>query len=194
MIGLSRDLPENHSFIATIQKMFSKLAPIFGKGRLFKWLFNVSPMYRSTGGRIVAVSDDFKYVKIKLPLNYQTKNYVGTLYGGHMYSCVDGIYMVQLINILSKDYVVWDKAATIRFRRPGNQTLFAEFVISDELLAQIEEDINELKEKDFTLTVNLVDKEGKVYAEIEKIIYIANKAYYKAKRKKRQTDASLDGR
>ena len=150
---------------------------------MLKFFFNISPMYRRTGGRLIKVSSDLKYVKIKLPLNYKTRNYVGTLYGGQMYSCVDGIYMVQLINILGKEYVIWDKSASIKFRKPGNKTLFAEFILSDDFLEQIQYEVNELKEKDYILKVNLVDKTGVVYAEVEKIIYIALKSYYKEKRK-----------
>lgn len=160
------------------------LIKLLGKGFAFKLLFNISPMYRRTGGRLIEVSDDLKFVKIKLPLTYKTRNYMGTLYGGHMYSCVDGIYMVQLINILSKNYVVWDKSASIRFRRPGNQTLFAEFKITDKLLAEIKNGIREHQEKDFHLSVHLSDKEGNVYAEIEKVIYIANKEHYQSKKRK----------
>jgi len=170
-----------------MRKLFFKIADKVGRGRMFKLLFNISPMYRRTGGCIIQVTQDLKYVKIKLPLNYKTRNYVGTLYGGHMYSCVDGIYMVQLINILSDDYVVWDKAATIRFRRPGNQTLFAEFKITDEFLATVKEEIKMEQEKDYILNVDLVDKTGKVYAEVEKVIYIADKAFYKAKQKARKS-------
>jgi len=166
-------------------KLFSKISKIIGKGRLFKFLFNISPMYRSTGGRLMKVSDDLKYVKLKLPLNYRTRNYVGTLYGGHMYSCLDGIYMVQLINILGKGYVIWDKSATIRFRKPGDKTLFAEFNLTNEFLKQIKAEIKELNEKDYTLTVSLVDNTGVVYAEVEKIIYIASKNFYKGKKLKR---------
>lgn len=162
-----------------------RLGKIIGNGRLLKIIFNISPMYRRTGGRLVEVSNDLQYVKIKLPLNYKTKNYVGTLYGGHMYSSVDGIYMVQLINILGQEYVVWDKSATIKFKRPGNKTLYAEFKISDEFIAQIKKEINELREKDYSLHVQLRDKEGVVYAEIEKVIYIAAKEFYKEKRKKK---------
>ncbi|MCB0707337.1 MAG: DUF4442 domain-containing protein [Saprospiraceae bacterium] len=142
-------------------------------------------MYRRTGGRLLEVSDDFRLVKIKLPLNYKTRNYVGTIYGGHMYSCADGIYMVQLINILGKNYVVWDKSATIRFKRPGDKTLYAEFLITDELLQKIEDDIKQHHEKDFHLFVNLTDKAGNIYAEIEKVIYIASKEFYQNKKKKR---------
>lgn len=169
-----------------MQSIINFLQKILGKGRAFKFLFNISPMYRSTGGRLLEVSDNLQYVKIKLSLNYKTKNYVGTLYGGHMYSCVDGIYMVQLINILGSDYVVWDKAATIRFRRPGNQTLFAEFKLSDAFIEKIKTEIAEDKEKDYTLQVDLRDSEGRIYVEIEKVIYISSKEHYLQKRNRKK--------
>jgi hypothetical protein len=166
-----------------VEKLVVIGASLFGAGRIFKIFFNLSPMYRRTGGRLVNVSDDLKYVKIKLPLNYRTRNYVGTLYGGHMYSCVDGIYMVQLIRILGKEYVVWDKSATIKFKRPGDRTLYAEFIISDDLLEQIKSEISELNEKDYHLMVDLTDADGNVYANVEKVIYIADKKFYLAKKK-----------
>jgi len=166
-----------------VEKLVSIGASILGTGRMFKMLFNLSPMYRRSGGRLVKVTDDLKYVKIKLPLNYKTRNYVGTLYGGHMYSCVDGIYMIQLVRILGKDYVVWDKSATIKFKRPGDKTLYAEFVISESLLEQIKCEITELNEKDYHLMVDLKDAEGNVYANIEKVIYIADKNFYREKKK-----------
>lgn len=156
-----------------------------GMGKALKFFFNISPMYRRTGGRIVTASENLDYVKIKLKLNYKTRNYVGTMYGGHMYSCVDGIYMVQLINLLGKSYVVWDKAATIKFKRPGTSTLFAEFSISEGLLDTIKADVEEQDEIDLRLDVNLVDVHGKVYAEVEKIIYIAKKSFFKEKQKRK---------
>lgn len=167
-----------------MEKLFNILSSVLDRGQVFKLLFNISPMYRSTGGRLVRVSNDLMHIKIKLPLTYKTKNYVGTLYGGHMYSAVDGIYMVQLMNILGKAYVIWDKAATIRFRKPGNQTLFAEFTITAELLQEIKREIKNQQEKDFILKVNLVDSSGIVYAEIEKVIYIADRNYYRNKKGK----------
>lgn len=166
-----------------MEKLLHRLGDVFGKGRIFKLMFNLFPGFRRTGARMLEASDDFHYAKIKLPLNYKTRNYVGTIYGGSMYSCVDGIYMVQLINILGKDFVVWDKSASIRFRRPGNRTLYAEFLITKEFISQIKAEIEEQKEKDYILKVDLVDSEGKVCAEVEKVLYIATKAHYKEKRK-----------
>ena len=155
---------------------------LFGKGRLFRLLFNLSPMYKNTGGKLIKVSDDLHYIKIQLLFNYKTRNYVGTIYGGHMYSSVDGIYVIQLIHILGDNYIVWDKSAKIKFKRPANKTLFADFNISDELIEQIKNDIEKDKKKDYNLFVNLTDKNGNIYAQVEKVIYIASKEYYKSKK------------
>jgi len=169
-----------------MELIINKISQIIGKGRMFKFLFNISPMYRRTGGRLVEVSDNLHFVKVKLPLNYKTRNYVGTMYGGHMYSCVDGIYMVQLINILGKKYVIWDKSASIKFKRPGDKTLFAEFSLTDQFLNQIAEEIDRNKEMDFHLRVNLADRQGNIYAEIEKVIYIASRDFYRQKKRSKQ--------
>ena len=155
---------------------------LFGKGRLFRLLFNLSPMYKNTGGKLIKVSDDLHYIKIQLLFNYKTRNYVGTIYGGHMYSSVDGIYVIQLIHILGDNYIVWDKSAKIKFKRPANKTLFADFKISDELIEQIKNDIEKDKKKDYNLFVNLTDENGNIYAQVEKVIYIASKEYYKSKK------------
>ena len=161
---------------------------LFGKGRLFRLLFNLSPMYKNTGGKLIKVSDDLHYIKIQLLFNYKTRNYVGTIYGGHMYSSVDGIYVIQLMHILGDNYIVWDKSAKIKFKRPANKTLFADFKISDELIEQIKNDIVKDKEKDYNLFVNLTDANGNIYAQVEKVIYIASKEYYKSKKQNRGWD------
>lgn len=167
------------------KKLIDVLSRLIGKGRVFKFLFNISPMYRGTGAKIVHVNTDLQFVRIKLRLNFRTRNYVGTIYGGHLYSSVDGVYMVQLIQILGKEYVVWDKAATIKFKRPANKHVFADFSLPDELLSHIKAEVAQKKERDFQFSVTLKDKEGTVYSEVEKTIYIAEKSFYRAKKAKR---------
>lgn len=157
-----------------------------GTGRAFKFFFNISPMYRRSGGRIVEASENLEYIKIKIRLNYKTRNYVGTMYGGHMYSCLDGIYMVQLLNLLGKSYVVWDKMATIKFKRPGTSTLFAEFNVSKELIEKIKANVAAQNEIDIKLDVHLVDSNGNICAEVEKIIYISSKDFFKEKQKQKR--------
>lgn len=97
--------------------------------------------------------------------------------------------MIQLIELLGKSYVVWDKSASIRFLRPGNKTLYARFLITDELLEQIKADVAEKQEIDLTLEVDFTDLSEKVYAQVTKVLYIADKSFYKEKKAKREKDS-----
>ena len=99
--------------------------------RLTRAAFNFFPAYRGTGARITYIAADWREIRIRLPLTLRTRNYVGTIFGGSMYGAVDPIYMVMLIQTLGPGYVVWDKAASIRFRRPGRATLHARFTLDD---------------------------------------------------------------
>ena len=95
--------------------------------RVSRWGFNWFPAYRSTGARIEYIAADWREVRVRLPLTWRTRNYVGTMFGGSMYAALDPIYMVMLIKLLGSEYEVWDKAASILFRRPGRCTLRATF-------------------------------------------------------------------
>lgn len=141
----------------------------------YKHLFNFFPAYRGTGGRVVAISHDFKQVKVKLPLNWRTRNYVKTIYGGSIYGAVDPMYMLMLIKILGKDYIVWDKAATIHFIKPGRSTLYASFMISDKEIDTIKTLLKTERAIDRSYSVDLIDNEGVVHACVEKIIYLRKK-------------------
>lgn len=103
--------------------------------RLWRWVFNWFPAYRGTGARITSIAADWTEVRLRIRLSWRTRNYVGTIFGGSMYGAVDPIYMVMLIRRLGPRYVVWDKAATIRFKKPGRETLFATFRLEPDHLA-----------------------------------------------------------
>lgn len=142
-------------------------------------------MYRRTTAKIIEVSDDLHFVKIKIPLNWKNRNYVGTIFGGSMLSATDPIYMIQLINILGEDYVVWDKAATIKYRRPAKEAVFCEFIFSKQDIANIKRDVLQKGEIDIIKTPNIVTKSGTVIAELSKTIYVADKGFYREKRKQK---------
>ncbi len=111
----------------------------------------------------------------KIPLNWRTKNYVGTIYGGSLYAGIDPIYMLMLIKTLGQDYLVWDKAATIRFKRPGKETLFADFLLTEAELDEIKAILETEKSVDRVYQVELKDKSGNLHCLIEKTLYIAKK-------------------
>lgn len=143
--------------------------------KLDRLKFNFFPAYRGTGARVVFISDDYREIKIKIPLSWRTRNYVGTIYGGSMYAGIDPIYMLMLMKNLGKNYIVWNKAATIRFKRPGKETLFADFKLTANELSEIREILKTNESVDRIYNVELKDKKGKIYCLIEKTLYIANK-------------------
>jgi uncharacterized protein YxjI len=80
--------------------------------------------------------------------------------------------MLMLIRRLGSDFVVWDKAATIQFKKPGRETLRARFVIDDQELMAIRSVLESQRSIDRTYVVELVDGSGTVCATVEKVIYI----------------------
>ncbi|MBI2957010.1 MAG: DUF4442 domain-containing protein [Acidobacteria bacterium] len=145
------------------------------KSKLLRWRFNLFPAYRGTGARITYIAEDWREVRVKLPLNWRTRNYVGTIFGGSLYGAVDPMYMVMLIRNLGPDYVVWDKAARIEFRKPGRGTLEARFVLTEEELGAIRAELEQKRSVDRVYHVELTDAGGVVCAAVEKTIYIARK-------------------
>lgn len=142
------------------------------RSRLMRWGFNLFPAYCATGARITYVAGDFREVRVRLPLSWQTRNYVGTIFGGSMYAAVDPVYMIMLIKNLGRDYVVWDKAACISFKKPGRTTLYARFVIDGSELDAIRKELEHARSVDRTYSVDLADEQGVVHASVEKVIYV----------------------
>jgi acyl-coenzyme A thioesterase PaaI-like protein len=156
--------------------------PSAGLARL---LMNLAPCIRASGVRVISLSDDFKHLRVRLKLSWLTRNLVGTIYGGSLYSSIDPFYMLMLMRILGRDYVVWDKSATIRFKRPARTTLFADFLIESETLANLRDQVARDGESTFTWTVALKDTAGTVYADCDKVLYVARKDFYQEKLKRR---------
>jgi acyl-coenzyme A thioesterase PaaI-like protein len=145
------------------------------KSRVFRWRFNLFPAYRRSGGRVTYASADYHEMRVAIPLNWKTRNYYGTIYGGTLYSAIDPIYMLMLIAILGPEYLVWDKAAKIRFRRPGKTTLFAHFKLPGSEIEEIKRLAETARSIDRIYNLELKDAEGVVHAEIEKTLYISKK-------------------
>ncbi len=149
--------------------------PESSESRRMRWKFNLFPAYRGSGARVTYISADFREVRIRLPLTWRSRNAVGTIFGGSMYAAVDPMYMIMLMKCLGSEYVVWDKAATIRFRKPGRTTLHARFLLDDAELDAIRSATSTGEPVDRTYNVDLTDAEGVVHANVEKIIYVRRK-------------------
>ncbi|NQX82517.1 MAG: DUF4442 domain-containing protein [Flavobacteriaceae bacterium] len=168
--------------------MYSKILPILekfiSKKILYKYGFNYSPMYRRTTARIYYITEDLMNIKVKIPLTYKNMNYVGSIFGGSMSSATDPVYMIQLMDILGKNYVVWDKEVTINFKAPARETAYVDFLFTDKEIEDIKKEVSENDKMYLVKKLNITNKDGSVvFAELTKTVYIADKAYYKEKLK-----------
>jgi hypothetical protein len=84
--------------------------------------------------------------------------------------------MIMLIQTLGPEYVVWDKSASIRFRKPGRSSLFARFLLPESETDEIRRLLQTTPSIDRQFRVELKDAEGVVHAEVEKTIYIRRRS------------------
>ena len=143
---------------------------------------NFWPCIWCTGGWITFVSGDFKELHVRLRLGIRTRNRVGTVYGGSIYSSVDPYFMLMFMQILGKDFVVWDKGASVKFIRPITGEVKCRFLITDELVETVRAEISANGQYVFELPLQYEDADGKVYATFTKTVYTASKEHYKKKK------------
>jgi hypothetical protein len=84
----------------------------------------------------------------------------------------DAFYMLMLMANLGSGYIVWDKAANIRYRKPGKGTVRAEFRLFDAQLDDIREKLKTLPRYEPVFSVEVKDLQGTVIAEVEKLLYV----------------------
>lgn len=129
------------------------------------------PCLRGTGAWITYIAADYREVRIELPFNWRTRNYVGTMFGGSIYAATDGVYMIMLMKNLGPEYIIWDKAASLRFLKPARTRLSARFALSQGDL----DDIRTLAPGAATersYQVDLMARNGTVHAAVETSIHI----------------------
>lgn len=139
---------------------------------MLRWI-NIWPPLLGAGIRVRWRSA--RAVDVEMKLRPWNRNYVGTHYGGSLYSMTDPFYMLMLMENLGRDYIVWDKAAHIRFRKPGKGKVRAEFRLSDEQLDEIRDKLATQEKYEPTFLVEVKDESGDVVAEVQKVLHIRKK-------------------
>jgi acyl-coenzyme A thioesterase PaaI-like protein len=145
-----------------------------GQKTMLKFI-NFWPPFWAAGISVKNVSDDFRSLDVQMKMRFWNKNYVGSHYGGSIYSMTDPFYMLMLLQNLDKDYIVWDKAANIRFLKPGYGKLTAHFNLTAEKIAEIKKAADENYKTEPTFVVQVKDEKGNVVAEVDKVLYVRRK-------------------
>jgi acyl-coenzyme A thioesterase PaaI-like protein len=138
-------------------------------------LINFYPPYLGAGISIKEINKDYTSITAQMKMRWWNRNLVGTHFGGSLYSMCDPFYMFILIQHLGKDYIVWDKAASIEFKKPGTGNVIATFSISVEEIASIKKQVDSQGKGNFIFNTEVLDKNNEVVAKVEKTVYVRKK-------------------
>ncbi|GAB4429503.1 MAG: YiiD C-terminal domain-containing protein [Turneriella sp.] len=124
------------------------------------------------GANITVRSIDRYTVESSMALIESNTNYVGTHFGGSLYSMCDPFFMFLLMHNLGEGYIVWDKAATIDFIRPGASTVTARFHIPEAEFTRLRSELEKVKKLDRIYVCEVKDEQGNVVARVTKTLYV----------------------
>ena len=138
-------------------------------------MINWYPPMIGAGIRVIDTAPDFTSITVEMKLRWWNRNIVGTQFGGSLYMMCDPFFMAILMMNLGKDYIVWDKAASIQFLKPGRRHVRAVFHIPPEEIVRIkaQADSNGKYEPEFD--VDILDTEGTRIARVHKVLYVRRK-------------------
>ncbi len=140
-----------------------------------KLMFRLWPPLWFTGIRFAEVSDDLRSLTTTMSMRAYNKNIMGVHFGGSLFAMTDPCYMMLLMTILGKEYVVWDKAASIEFVKPGIGKVTARFELSQSDIDDILHKTSDGSKYFKTLPVVIKDESGEAVAKLERTLYIRKK-------------------
>jgi len=143
--------------------------------KLLKLSLNFFGPYIGAGVKVEYISKDWRKAKVSMKLRWYNRNIVGTHFGGSLYSMVDPHIMLMLMQVLGKEYYVWDKSAEIDFVKPGKGVVISTFNISDQDLAEIKSSTDGGEKYFHRFNVEIIDRQSNTVANVVKILYIKKK-------------------
>jgi hypothetical protein len=133
---------------------------------------NLWPPFVGAGIHVTKIAADFRSASVRLRYGLLNRNYFGTHYGGSLFSMTDPFYAILLLHNLPRGYRVWDRAARIEFKTPGRTDVYAHFVLTDAMIAEVLAATADGSKYEPTWPVDIIDANGAVVATVDKTLYI----------------------
>jgi acyl-coenzyme A thioesterase PaaI-like protein len=157
-------------------RMFNKFKDWLTSASGIRRIINIYGPYLGAGVKVDYLDKGFREARVSMRLTWYNRNYVGTHFGGSLFSMIDPFYMLLLMNNLGREYIVWDASAEIDFVRPGRGRVFAHFLLTDEMLQEIKQKTASGEKFLPVYDVNIVDEKDQLVAKVRKKLYIRRKA------------------
>jgi acyl-coenzyme A thioesterase PaaI-like protein len=143
--------------------------------RMLRHGLNLWPPILFAGIRVAALADDFRSARVELRIRPWNRNYVGTHFGGSLFAMTDPFWMLLVLHALGDGYIVWDKAATIEFEKPGRGMVHADFALEDATLDALRAAAADGGKVLRWFDAPVRDASGDVVAMVRKQLYVRRK-------------------
>ena len=130
------------------------------------------PPFLGAGIRLRRMSEDFREAEVELRLGRLNRNAVGTQFGGSLFAMTDPFYAIMLMRNLGREYLVWDKAASIEYLAPGRGTVRARFELTEARLAEIRAQAADGERVLPEFDTDIVDANAEVVAHVHRTVYV----------------------
>ena len=143
--------------------------------RFLMRIVNIYPPYLGAGVRALHREGDERTFRVEMRLRPWNRNLFGTHFGGSLYSMCDPWFAFLLVRHLGDGYLVWDKAATIEFLKPGRGRVTATFHVTPEEVDAIRAVADRDGKTEPVLTAEVVGEDGEVVARVTKRLWVRRK-------------------
>lgn len=143
--------------------------------RLLKLGLNIYGPYVGAGVKITHIDKEWREIHVLMKLRWYNRNIMGTHFGGSLYSMIDPHLMILAMNRLGKEYIVWDRAADVKYLKPATGTVSTEISLNDEQLQDIIDNTADGSSYRPTFEIAIRDSSGKTVTKVNKVLYIKRK-------------------
>ena len=147
--------------------------------RLLRLGMNLWPPFRGAGIRVRRIAPDWSEALVELRHGLFNRNFIGTHYGGSLFSMTDPFYALMLMHRLGAEYLVWDQAASIEFVAPGRGTVRARFVLDADKVTQIRDLARGGDNVLPQFEVDVRGEDGEIVARVNKTLYVRLKPRFR---------------
>lgn len=136
---------------------------------------NLWPPFLFSGIHVTAIGAHYHHAHVELRMRPWNRNYVGTHFGGSLFAMTDPFWMLLMMQSLGRDYIVWDKAGTIEFMKPGRGTVHARFDLEATVLDELREATADGDKALRWFETGITDAQGDIVALVRKQLYVRRK-------------------
>ncbi len=136
---------------------------------------NIYPPYWATGIHLDYISQDWKELTVSMKLRWYNKNAVGSHFGGSLYSMIDPHLMLMVMQLLGKDYIVWDKSAQIEYVSAAKTKVTAKICLTDKDIELIKQQTSSGVKYLPSFDIMILDESSNLVAKVQKTLYVRRK-------------------